>query len=230
MDDKPMQADVSLFLASAVHDMKNSISMLIGFLQKVVNEADRETFPAWPQLAQMLYETQRINSNLMHLLTLYKVGNHLYPFNPETIPIDEFVTEVFAQNRTLLESKGIELEAEHDPDLYWDFDRDLVAGVINHALNNAIHYTRDRVRLVVLERDGALELHIEDNGRGYPSAMLDEGAAAMRGVDFATGSTGLGLYFSAIVAKMHRTRSHHGEIRLENRTDEPGGRFVLRLP
>lgn len=222
--------DLTVFLASSVHDMKNSISMMIGSLQDIVSTSDPETYPHYRDMAQMLYETQRINGNLIQLLTLYKFDNHLYPFSPDSVAIEDFVREAQSHVRTLLNSKKIGFEADFAPDLYGEFDQDLVTGVIVHAMNNAAHYTRDRIRLAICEQDGALEFRVEDNGRGFPQAMIDEGAAAMRGTNFGTGSTGLGLYFSAVVAQTHRNRDRRGSIQLENGGSLGGGCFVLRLP
>jgi signal transduction histidine kinase len=178
----------------------------------------------------MLYETQRINSNLVQLLTLYKLGQDRYPFSCDEHHLGDFTQELVAQNKHLLDSRQVQLEVECPTDLYWPFDRDLVAGVINHAFNNAIHYTRDRIRLTVSTQDDTLAIGLEDNGRGFPQHMLDDGVAAMRGVDFTTGSTGLGLYFSAVIAKLHRNRDRCGDIELANGGPLGGGRFVLRLP
>ena len=130
----------------------------------------------------------------------------------------------------MLKFHGITLEMDYDPALYWQFDEDLVGGIISHALNNAVHYTKDKVRLVIRESGGMLELRVEDNGSGYPARMVQQGIDAMHGTDFQGGSTGLGLYFSAMVAKMHHRRGKTGEIRLENGGTYGGGCFVLRLP
>ena len=73
------QPDMSMFLASSVHDMKNSISILIGGLEQVLEQVSPESFPAYQNVAHMVYESKRINSNLMQLLTLYKIGQHMYP-------------------------------------------------------------------------------------------------------------------------------------------------------
>ncbi len=230
MDDLKQQPGMEFFLASSVHDMKNSISMLIGGLEKTLSQVDPVVFPAYADMAHMMYETKRINSNLIQLLTLYKVGHDLYPFDPQSQAVGDFLRVIGEQNMPLLSSQGIRLELCVDDDFYWEFDEDLVNGVIGNALNNAIHYTRDRIRLVANMVDDALEMRIEDNGKGYPQHMLDAGADAMRGVDFKGGSTGLGLYFSVVAAKMHRNRGRHGEIRLENGGAWGGGCFVLRLP
>ena len=106
--------------------------------------------------------------------------------------------------------------------------------MLAHAINNAIRYTKDTIRLSVREHDGMLELRVEDNGDGYTQALLDAGSAAMdgmaAGVNFSTNSTGLGLYFSSEVAKMHKHRGSSGSIALENGGALGGGCFILRLP
>jgi two-component system, OmpR family, sensor histidine kinase SenX3 len=232
-DSDTQRPDLSVFLASSVHDMKNSISMLIGSLQEIVATSAPETCDRYAQMAHMLYETQRINGNLIQLLTLYKLGHDLYPFSPDTVEIGQFVAEAQSHVGVLFKSKHIAFTADFAPETYWEFDQDLVTGAVVHALNNAAHYTRDKIRLSVAEVDGGLELRVEDNGPGFPQRMLDAAttaAAAVRGVDFSTGSTGLGLHFAAVVARLHRNRDAHGSIRLKNGGALGGGCFVLRLP
>ncbi len=223
--------DLSLLVASSAHDMKNSVSMLSGTLENLLAEASDKMAPAYQQMVHMLYETRRLNNNLIQLLALYKdVGSPSYPFDPETLPIAEFVDEVAARNHIVFDSRGIVFDADFPDNLIWCFDEDLIVGVIGHALNNAIRYTRDKIRLSIAPVEEFLELRVEDNGDGYPQAMLGRAAAVRAGVDFTTGSTGLGLYFSSEVAKMHKHRGRHGSVWLENGGPLGGGCFVLRLP
>jgi signal transduction histidine kinase len=190
--------------------------------------------PAYPQMAHMLNQTRRLNNQLMQLLALYKqVGTPAYPFDMQPLEVAQLAEQVAASECMLLQSRGIELEIDCAPQLVWHFDEDLIIGVLAHAIHNAANYTRDKVRLAIAEVDGCLELRVEDNGPGYPAAMLDAGVAAMAGaggVNFMTNSAGLGLYFSSEVAKMHRHRGRHGTLRLENGGAYGGGCFVLRLP
>lgn len=227
--------DLSLFLASTAHDMKNSISVLSGTLESLLARSSAETEAAYPQMAHMLYQTKRLNDNLIQLLALYKqVGKPEYPFDVQPIEMVQLVEQVVSSVRVLVKSKNVTLETDFDPDLIWHLDEDLIIGVLGHAINNAIHYTKDRVRLAIAVVDGCLELRVEDNGSGYPGAMLEAGASAMSGrrtgVNFLTNSTGLGLYFSSEVAKMHRHRGRSGALRLENGGAFGGGCFVLTLP
>ncbi len=235
MDDAPGENPLFLFLASTAHDMKNSISVLAGTLETLIAGASPAVDAAYPQMAHMLYQTKRLNDNLIQLLALYKqVGQPEYPFDVQPLEIGDLVEQVVSAERILLDSKGIVLETDFDPALLWHFDEDLIIGVVGHAINNAIHYTRDRIRLAIAKVDGALEIRVEDNGGGYPAAMLEAGVSAMHGasagVNFLTNSTGLGLYFSSEVAKMHRHRNRSGSLHLENGGRYGGGCFVLRLP
>lgn len=234
MDDQSRPQELFLFLASTAHDMKNSLSVLSGTLERLLAEAPQAE-PAYPQMAHMLHQTRRLNNQLMQLLALYKqVGTPEYPFDMRALEMSELTGQVAASEKVLLQSRGITLDIDCDPQLVWHFDEDLILGVLSHAIHNATNYTRDRVRLAIAEVDGWLEIRVEDNGNGYPQSMLEAGVAAMNGatsgVNFLTNSAGLGLYFSSEVAKMHRHRGRHGSLQLENGGAYGGGCFILRLP
>ena len=142
--------ELLMFLASTVHDMKNSISVLSGTLENLIAGAAPPSVPAAPdqpqyeQLGQMLYQTRRLNDNLIQLLALYKeVGKPGYPFDPAAHRVSELVDQVKGQARMLLQSRGVTLDVEFPADAIWTFDEELIIGVLVHAINNAIRYTRD---------------------------------------------------------------------------------------
>ncbi|SEO51930.1 Histidine kinase-, DNA gyrase B-, and HSP90-like ATPase [Duganella sp. CF517] len=243
--------ELLMFLASTVHDMKNSISVLSGTLENLIaasappsapaaagqpgHEQSGHEQPRYGQLGQMLYQTRRLNDNLIQLLALYKeVGKPGYPFDPAAHRVSELVDQVKGQARILLQSRGVTLDVDFPADAIWTFDEDLIIGVLVHAINNAIRYTRDRIRLNIKVDGDYLELRVEDNGDGFPPAILEAGADAMKSgaskVNFLSNSSGLGLYFSSEVAKMHKHRQRHGGIALENSGALGGGCFILRLP
>jgi len=240
----PGAPELLLFLASTVHDMKNSISVVSGTLEALLAggpaalanaDTAADATSAYTRMAQMLYQSRRLNDNLMHLLALYKqVGKPAYPFDPQPLLVSQLVEQLVAQQTILLTAHGIGLDVSCPPKLLWTCDEDLVLGVLAQAVHNAVRYTHNRIRLAVAERDGMLEIRVEDNGTGYPAALLEAGVAAMSGVtsgvSFATNSTGLGLYFASEVAKMHKHRGRAGSIELDNGGVLRGGCFILRLP
>lgn len=227
MDDKDNAPDISAFLASAIHDMKNSVSVLMSFMNDNLTQLKPEAQRA---AAPMFYEVQRVNDNLMQMLAIYKVGNQFYPFDLTENSVADFINEIIEQSKSLLEYLGIELDIEYDEDLLWYFDYELVSGAIAHALHNASHYTDGKLKIMAREENGELIIRVDDNGHGYPPSVLEAGAAVQKGVNFASGSTGLGLYFSAMVAKLHKNRGKTGTIQLENGGTYGGGCFILRLP
>lgn len=223
--------ELFMFLASTVHDMKNSISVLSGTLENLLSGHPANAAPEYGQMAQMLYQTKRLNDNLIQLLALYKdVGKPGYPFDPAPRSVRELVEQVSGQAQVLLQSRGIAFETDYPQDAIWTLDEDLVIGVLVHAINNAVRYTHDRIRLAIAIDGDYLELRVEDNGGGFPDAMLESGASAKAAINFLSNSSGLGLYFSSEVAKMHKHRQRGGSIALENGGPLGGGCFVLRLP
>lgn len=228
MSQTPQEPALSVFLASSVHDMKNSVSMLSATLEKMLGDLDPASFPAYQQMAHMLFEVNRVNGNLTQLLTLYKLGERRYPFQARSNSLPQFALEIESQCRPLLDSRNITLYIDCPADAIWHFDEDLVNGVVAHAINNAIRYTYDKIRLVFIPGTDTLTIRIEDNGNGFPAAMLAD--AATTGVDFRSGSTGLGLHFAREVAALHRHDGRQGSVRLENGGALGGGCFILELP
>lgn len=228
------QEDISFtdFIASSIHDMKNSLNVQIGSLEKIAlksqQQGDTQTFE---QLALMIYEANRMNANLIQLLTLYKFGKSIYPMDVAEQSVYELIEEAILQDKSIMDFKGISVSVECDESCYWYFDRDLVTGILINALNNAYKYTSDKIRVAAKIEGRFLEIRVEDNGHGYPPGMLrDDSVAENKGVNFSSGSTGLGFYFSSRVAAMHKNGTDQGALIIENGGIYGGGCFVVRLP
>lgn len=228
-DSQPL--DMANFLASSVHDMKNSLAVMADFLESALAQAPDRTIPLYRQTSQALYETQRINDHLIQLLALYKIDQNFYPFDPQEQNLAELATDALSRVAHLADSKDIALEYECPEHLQGWFDYELILGVLTQALHNALHYTRDRVLCLITENpEGGIRIRVEDNGPGFPDFLLRQGEASGRGIDFETGSTGLGLYFATVAARLHRDGARRGGTRLENGGRLGGGVFCLELP
>jgi K+-sensing histidine kinase KdpD len=229
-----MQEEVSFtdLIASSIHDMKNSLNLQVAALENLALQCrDRGDTPLYDELGRVLFQAKRTNLNLVELLSLYKLGKSIYPVDMQEQAVHEVIEEVLLQNRFMLELKHISLSVNCAPDCYWYLDRELVKGVLVNALNNAFQYTRDRIHIEARLHDQVLELRVEDNGSGYPERMLfSEDLAANQGVNFETGSTGLGFYFASQVAHLHKNGSRRGTLAIENGGSLGGGCFVCKLP
>jgi len=216
-------------MALTIHDVKNSLALFLDRLE-IVQASDEH---AGKKYANFKYEIKRINNNLVRLLTLYKVDAEVFALQDEYHMLDDFFAEIGIEYSVLLSEKNIELILECPEDLYYPLDKALIYGVLDNAINNAVRYTRTKISLKAIEQDGYLVLSVQDDGDGYPENMLqnDEAAGSCEtGIDMAAGTTGLGNYFSHIVASLHKADGKEGYIRLSNNGELGGSCFSLYLP
>jgi signal transduction histidine kinase len=213
-------------LASAVHDMKNSLAIILN----TIDELSAEQHPDPQRLKQLRHEGKRLNNEFIQLLALYRIDNGQYFANIDDTSIHELLAEVWLENRDTLAVRNIELSVECDNNLMWFCDRTLLLGALNTIINNAYKFARSRIHISATVSDHTLTLHLDDDGPGYPEELLSADSSQQRQIDFQSGSTGLGLHFASVIARMHHTKNHHGHIALSNHGINGGGRFTLCLP
>jgi len=220
-------------LASTLHDMKNSLGILFNTLEESIEQCKEKECSSYGGFFTLQYEIKRLNHSMIRLLSLYKKEKSQFTINVDYYPVEEIIDDIVIQNKALLSSKGIKIETDCPEGLFWTFDRSLVSGVLDNVLNNSFRYTKDKVRISANKEGEYLLLRIEDNGRGYPECMLvddKEELSCKRTIDFDSGSTGLGLYFSMLVAKSHTNENREGYISILNGGALGGGAFTIYIP
>lgn len=222
--------DFSFVLASSVHDMKNSLGMLLQTLESMLaenppeNEAQRKTFSV------LGYEASRINSELVQLLSLYRMQHESLRLHADEHFIADVIEDQIDRNDVLFQARDLSVDVVCDPDLKWYFDNELIGGVINNVLVNCARYSRSRLQVRAGVEKGTLCIAIADDGAGYPQFMLDAPQENNAGVSFTKGSTNLGLLFARRVLQLHRTAGRTGYLRLANDGPLGGGVLSLHLP
>ena len=230
MPNKIEKLDFSTVLASSVHDMKNSLAMLLGSLSDITSECRERSCSIHKELSRIQHEGQRVNRDLIQLLTLYKIDKSQHCINIEEVYLCEFLEEIVLEHEGLLNEHGVEISFQCEPSLTGFFDKEMVAGVFKTVISNAYQYANDKILVTAKNSDGYLELTVEDNGPGYPEHMLYDNLDQKSGSNFGTGSTGLGLYFSSQVAELHKNKNNAGFIKITNNSDINGGCFSIFLP
>jgi signal transduction histidine kinase len=214
-------------LASTIHDMKNSLSMVINTLDELTQEGQHAEDRRFSTLQ---HESKRLNNNLIALLSLYKMENEQLTANIGEINVEDFLEEVVIDNRILAETRGVELEYNCEEMLIGYFDEWLIRGVLNNLIGNALRYTQSRILIRAETVDNYLVLRIEDDGSGFPQQMIDDQAAFNRNESLNEGQTQLGIYFAAMVARAHRNGEKTGYIELSNGVQLSGGCSSIWLP
>lgn len=229
MTDSKDSLDFSMLLASSVHDIKNSLGMLLSSLDEMIDITAEERPEQRKSYSILRGEASRINNALIYLLGLYRLNSDQLSLNLQEIFIADFLEEQVESQKLLFEVNNVEIQINCDENLTGYFDENLIAGVINNILVNCAKYTKDQITLTAEISEKNLVITIIDNGSGYPQAIIDNIRNNERSIDFNSGSTNLGLFFSQQIASIHHCKDRQGSIQLSNLPDG-GGCFKLILP
>ncbi|WP_018417266.1 sensor histidine kinase [Teredinibacter turnerae] len=222
--------DFSTVLAASVHDMKNSVGMLLASLESVIEDTPPENDEQSRRFSTLHYEASRINSELIQLLTLYRMQNKVLPVRIDEHFVIDILEDQIARNHTLLETRGVAIELVCDHDLSWYFDDDLLGSVVQNILVNCVRYTHSAIRMSAEVENDQLCITIADDGPGYPASMLVRPCCQLDEAEVTDGATHLGLYFAEKIAQSHRQNDVCGSIKLANGEPLGGGVFTVRIP
>jgi len=220
--------NLDLLLASCIHDMKNSIIMILDSVDELsTSNNNDETNPR--HLANLRYEASRLNNDLMHLLGVFRYEGNNLPVIIDEAEIWDLLNEQYLRNQALIEKYNHEFTLECDEDEIWYCDSGLLGSVINNIIVNTVRYTKSKILVKAEIKQGVLCISVNDDGDGYPENMLMTHFKP-QGIDFRNGSTSLGLYFAACVAKLHKKQDQTGYIELTNGGELGGGLFTIYIP
>lgn len=222
--------EFSTVLAASVHDMKNSVGMLLASLESVIEETPPASSEQAHRFSTLHYEASRINSELIQLLTLYRMQNNFLPVHVDEYYVIDVLEEQVARNHMLMETRGVAIALMCDRDLNWYFDNDLVGSVVHNVLVNCVRYTDSAIQISAVVEDNVLCIEIADDGPGYPEAMLERPGNAVQDAEVCKGVTHLGLYFAEQIATAHRQQAQRGWIALSNGEPLGGGVFRIYIP
>lgn len=224
--------DYSVLLANSIHEVKNSLNMLLNSIDQVMGQCNGSTCPTYNLFSQIQYEGKRVNDDMVGLLAIYRINNEQYSANIDEHNVADFLEENLTQHETMIRHRNIDFKLNCDESLHWFFDRDLITGVISNVINNLYKYTKNKLEISASEKDNYLVIEVKDNGPGYPEEMIisNQHNDEQKNISFDNANTGLGLYFSRLVAELHKNKGRHGYITTTNKGIDGGGCFTLFLP
>jgi signal transduction histidine kinase len=207
-------------IAGAIHDAKNSLSVLNTWLEEARRSAPSAAIDEARAVAA------RVGAQLVELLVLYRSGEDSLRLAIEDHDLMDFCQEVTGE---IILSPGLEARIESDTGAAgtlgaWAFDAYQVKLVLQEALRNALRHAGNRVRFAVgAETGGGLRFTVRDDGPGFPPEVLGGEASSMD-----SASSGIGLVFARLIAERHATPGgRRGRIELAN---DGGAVFALVLP
>ena len=222
--------DFSSVLAAAVHDMKNSLFLLIQSIENLAGELPSDNVEAREQVANVHYEASRLNTNLVQILSLYRSELESIPISADECFVADLIADVVGSNAFYIEQKNIELSVNVDEDVSWYLDSELIYLLINDVIVNALRYGTSRIAIQACITDDYLSIKIEDDGNGYPEEMLTKSHSTLSNFELSQGRTGLGLFFAKLIADAHSHNDKAGIISLSNGGSLGGSVFEVKIP
>ena len=228
--DTDNRMDFATVMASSVHDMKNTMALMLQTYENWLERLPPELAEA-PERGIIQYESMRLHGMLVQMLGLYKMENQGLPVNPGYYDVEDFLQDQLARHDDILRARHIQGDYQIEEDgMMGFFDYDLIGSVIANVINNSIRYAKNAISLRAWMEQDHLVISVCDDGDGYPEAMIEQQANYAAGIRMSTGSTGLGLYFGHQIARLHQRNELRGYIELRNASPLGGGEFRLVLP
>ena len=215
-------------LASTVHDIKNSLGVLLELIRQM---ALRQQPGEAENFSQLEFEANRINHSLMQLLVVYKIGASKFGLDIEEYAALDLINEAKAQQDVMSRLKHVEVQVACDEELYCYCDFANISNAIGTILNNALRYTHSTIAISASKTsEGFVRFCIEDDGHGYPEHLLQADLSTYANLDWVKGNAGLGLFFVSVIAGLHKNGAAAGFVKIDNQSRLGGARFCLFLP
>ena len=171
--------DFSSVLAAAVHDMKNSLCLLIQSIEQLSETIDKTDLQANAQVASVHYEATRLNTSLVQLLSLYRTQLDTLPVTVDKCFIADLLEDVMGAVRLYKQHKNVCVSVQCEENLSWYLDSELVYMLINDAIINALRYGKQHIQVSAFIDNDELVVKVEDDGDGYPPNMLRQSQTEM---------------------------------------------------
>jgi signal transduction histidine kinase len=212
------------FVADASHELRTPLAILRTELELALGEG-RSAEELRAALESAAEETDRLTQLSEDLLTIAQTDRGELPLRIARVELTEALEGVRRRfsRRAEVEGRAIDVDGSA---VVIEADRLRLDQAIGSMVDNALRYGSGRVSLSAAVSDGKAEVHVVDQGPGFPREFLERAferfsraASARR-----DGGSGLGLAIVRTVA-----RAHGGEAHAANR-EEGGADVWLTLP
>lgn len=211
---------VGLLTAGFAHEMKNALTVVLGFaeLARTAAEKERTDAKVTRHLKELENETRRTVAQLQSFLS-YSAGEKV-PRKPRDL--NDLVDEALQMVKPMARMKDLQVQRSAGEPPRVDADPFAIRQLLLNLLLNALDFANSRISIATgRTADGSAEVVVADDGPGVPPENRER--IFLRFVTTRPGGNGLGLATSRDIAQ-----AHGGTLAL--RGDGPGAEFVLTLP
>jgi two-component system OmpR family sensor kinase len=197
------------FVADAGHELRTPLALLRTELELAVRQGG-SVDELRAALGAASREADRLSQLAEDLLLIARSDRGRLPLRVEELAAaDLFVTVISRFDwRSGEERKPLRVHGAADVRVRGDRLR--LEQALSNLVDNALRYGGERIELVATAHNGVVELHVRDDGAGFPSELLDRAFERFARADpaRAAGGAGLGLSIVRAIAEAHGGRAH----------------------
>jgi signal transduction histidine kinase len=197
------------FIADASHELRSPLTMLRTELELMARDE-----PSGADLqaatASAIEETERLGRLADDLLLLTRADSERFELRPIPVPPAELAGDAAARARRRPAAGGMRIEVRDADDAPVVLvDRDRVSQALDNMLDNALRYATAGIDLEIVRAGSSVELHVRDDGPGFPPAFLPRAWERFSRADAARTDDGAGLGMAIIrtIAELHGGRA-----------------------
>jgi signal transduction histidine kinase len=193
------------FVADASHELRTPLALLRTELELALRQP-RSHDELTDALRSAAEETERLSRLAEDLLLLARADRGTVPLRLEVIPVGDLLSNVAARFASRADSLHRRLYVQPG-DVMADVEVDpvRVEQALTNLVDNALTHGAGAVELACEVSDHTVELHVRDEGRGFPKEFRARAFDRFSRADAArsNGGAGLGLSIVELVARAH---------------------------
>lgn len=197
------------FVADAGHELRTPLASLKTELELALRHP--RTGPELEDaIRSAAEETDRLARLAEDLLLLARSDQRQLPLRREELSAEGVLERVAERFARRAEAAGRSVEVVAHAELELEADSARLEQALANLVENALNHGSGPVLLSAAERDGRVELHVTDEGGGFPPEFLAHAFDRFSRADEArTGEgSGLGLTIASAIARAHGGSAH----------------------
>ncbi len=213
------------FVSDASHELRSPLTVLRAELELALRSGRSET-ELRDAVRSAADETDRLTQLAEDLLVIARSDHGRLPVRLAEVKTAELLENTRERFASRAAAQGRALIVEPTMATRLMADRLRLQQALGNMVDNALRYGAGDITLSASAHNASVELHVRDDGKGFPPALLHHAFERFSRADTARGrgGTGLGLAIVAAIAE-----SHHGQAHAANAPDN-GADVWLELP